>query len=293
VEEYNTYTISNLNGVMQPGPVYAAPFYDYGTMYTSTSAYNITLKTHAVDGNFVGVGGHLAGQDPFVIGLTSKGVYEFDINSKNNSNPIGVMGVLITAPGYFGSPGPITMTIYGSQNVGSYQPGHIETWGIIMICLASMIACMIIVTIVRGCRGKGGAVLRSNNNNSDAVDGSGRRIAQEFAMVTLTPRTGHASGVDGRSSGARTGPAATPTPLHPSITNADIVAYENEVLSNADLSNNPPPESVPSPDEESDHTLPATVAAADALPTYEDDGQVPEYSRDPQQPEIVIPISGA
>ncbi|KAG0360027.1 hypothetical protein BGX24_005647 [Mortierella sp. AD032] len=92
-EEYHTYTTSNLNGVMQPGPIYTAPFYDYRTTYYKGKSYNTTLGIHDVNVNFVGVGGHLDGQDPFVIGLTSKGVYEFDINSKNNSNPIGVMEV--------------------------------------------------------------------------------------------------------------------------------------------------------------------------------------------------------
>ncbi|KAK3841635.1 MAG: hypothetical protein J3R72DRAFT_475316 [Linnemannia gamsii] len=243
-KEYKTYTISNLNGVMQPGPVYAAPFYDYRTKYTSTSKYNDTLETHDVNVNFVGVGGHLDGQDPFVIGLTSKGVYEFAINSKNNSNPIGVMEV-------------------EKGTVISVRQPH--DMGV----------------------------------NPRRFDARGRRITQQFAMGTLTHRTGHASGVDGRSRRTRIGAVATPTRLHPSITNADIVAYENAVLNNAESSSDPPPVFVSSPDEESGESHPAAIAAAAAdllpplPPTYEDDGRAPEYSRHPQQPEVVIPISRA
>ncbi|KAG0261791.1 hypothetical protein BGZ95_004167, partial [Linnemannia exigua] len=300
-DEYTTYTISNLNGVMQSGPTYTAPFYNY----TTTESRNRTLKTHAVNENFLGVGGHLDGQDPFVIGLTSRGVYEFTINSTNIGNSIGVMDVLITAPEIFASPNPAFMERYNSKRKTSYPSSNkTSTEEVIFFFFGSMIGLLFLAAVIHRYRRKA-RVARglNNNNNRGPLDARGRRIPQEFAMGTLTHRTGHASGASGRPIGTGTGPLTTATTtLHPSITNADIVAYENAVLNDAAFSSDPPPEFSPTPAEESNDSHPTTasasaaVAAADPLPpppTYEDNGQAPEYSRHPQQTEVVIPISRA
>ncbi|KAK3841634.1 MAG: hypothetical protein J3R72DRAFT_444631 [Linnemannia gamsii] len=205
------------------------------------------------------------------------------------------MEVRITAPDIYWSPDPSLMTIYRLRREQSSPLRSLTTWESILVFFGTMIGFTIIAAIIYSRRINARDTREGNNNNSnrDALNARGRRITQEFAMGTLTHRTGHASGVDGRSRRTRIGAVATPTRLHPSITNADIVAYENAVLSNAESSSDPPPVFVSSPDEESGEFHPTTATAADPLPppTYEDDGQVPEYSRDPQQPEVVIPIS--
>ncbi|KAK3841633.1 MAG: hypothetical protein J3R72DRAFT_444630 [Linnemannia gamsii] len=197
------------------------------------------------------------------------------------------MEVRITAPDIYWSPDPSLMTIYRLRREQSSQSRSLTTSESIFVFLGTMVGLTIIATIIKRRRRKArDAREGSNDNNRDSLDARGRRITQQFAMGTLTHRTGHASV-------SRIGAAITPSPLHPSITNADIVAYENAVLSNAESSSDPPPVFVSSPDEESGESHPTTATAADPLPppTYEDDGQVPEYSRDPQQPEVVIPIS--
>ncbi|KAF9120695.1 hypothetical protein BGW39_011180 [Mortierella sp. 14UC] len=278
LKEYKTYTISNVNGAMQLGPVSTAPFYNYTTTDFGKSDWN--MERYAVYDSFLGVGGHLEGQDPFVVGLTTLGTYEFSINAKNISNDLGIMDVMILSPMYYYSPSPMVLTLkeyYKQQRDNLYPTPHDFTaWEIAGIFFGTLIGLVLLVKYIRRRRRQA-----PENNESIESNARGRRVAQEFAMGTLTPRTGLASG-------ARSGPTGVAaTTLHPSITHADIAAYESAVLNESGPSSDPSPEFVAPLDDSDDFPHHATPLPP---PTYDDDSLVPEYSRHPQS-DVVIPIS--
>ncbi|KAF9899554.1 hypothetical protein EC991_008622 [Linnemannia zychae] len=258
---YKTYTISNLNGVMQVGAVYTAPLYNH----TTTSRGEIySGDRYAVYDSFFGVGGHLEGQEPFVIGLTSLGTYEFSINAKNISNGIGILeGLLCASEDYSGPP---AIGYLEAHYMDADQNRENTVWLVFGIPIAIAIGLTLLLKYVRYRRG----------HKSDSSNVSGRRVPQEFALRTLTHRTGP----------TRAG-VATTAALHPSITHTDIAAYENAILHESDPSNDPPPEFVASLDNLDDSRQEATPLPP---PTYWDDSQVPEYPRHTPS-NTVIPIS--
>ncbi|KAF9126294.1 hypothetical protein BGX30_015304 [Mortierella sp. GBA39] len=85
-----------VDGEAQTPIVSTSPFYDITTIFDGNTTQTNDVAVHD---NFVALGGPLPGQTPYVVGLSSEGVYQFSTIGKNGTNALGSLDVVI--PGYF------------------------------------------------------------------------------------------------------------------------------------------------------------------------------------------------
>ncbi|KAG9069793.1 hypothetical protein KI688_009118 [Linnemannia hyalina] len=95
-QDYTSFTMDIVDGVAQTPIVSTSPFYDITTIFDGNTTQTNDVAVHD---NFVTLGGPLPGQTPYVVGLSSEGVYQFSTIGKNGTNALGSLDVVI--PGYF------------------------------------------------------------------------------------------------------------------------------------------------------------------------------------------------
>ncbi|KAF9313293.1 hypothetical protein BGZ91_006321 [Linnemannia elongata] len=105
-QDYTSFTMDIVNGVLQNPIMSTSSFYDITTIFDGNST-----KTNgvAVHDNFVTLDGQPPGQTPYVVGLSSEGVYQFSIIGKNGTNSLGSLDVVI--PGVFRGIAPRNTTM--------------------------------------------------------------------------------------------------------------------------------------------------------------------------------------
>ncbi|KAF9290255.1 hypothetical protein BGZ88_007405 [Linnemannia elongata] len=105
-QDYTSFTMDIVDGVLQNPIMSTSPFYDITTIFDGNST-----KTNgvAVHDNFVTLDGQPPGQTPYVVGLSSEGVYQFSIIGKNDTNSLGSLDVVI--PGVFRGTAPRNTTM--------------------------------------------------------------------------------------------------------------------------------------------------------------------------------------
>ncbi|KAF8936878.1 hypothetical protein BGZ47_009293 [Haplosporangium gracile] len=91
-QDYMSFTMDIVDGAPQSPIVSTSPFYNILTISNGSSS---VIKNVAVHDNFVTLGGQLPGQNPFIVGLASEGIYQFSTIGKNGTNTLGIMDVVI------------------------------------------------------------------------------------------------------------------------------------------------------------------------------------------------------
>ncbi|KAF9148067.1 hypothetical protein BG015_010230 [Linnemannia schmuckeri] len=91
-QDYMSFTMDIVDGAPQSPTVSTSPFYNFLTISDGSSS---EIKGVAVHDNFVTLGGQLPGQNPFIVGLASEGIYQFSTIGKNGTNVLGIMDVVI------------------------------------------------------------------------------------------------------------------------------------------------------------------------------------------------------
>ncbi|KAH7050518.1 hypothetical protein BKA57DRAFT_534802 [Linnemannia elongata] len=247
-EEYSSFTMDLVDGVLQTPVVHTSPFYNYTT--TKYSYYNSTTNeysrisetgTVSIHEDFVTVGGRLPGQNPFIVGLASEGIYEFSIVGANGTTTLGLVNVIV--PGIVNSLGHRAVNLVDhlreSRSKSANAKPNIPDAEIAGIAVACILGLYLIVVFNKTYKAKKRAAAEAQ-----------RREQHQDQDIELGARSS-------------TMGAAVPS----TTTNRAMIAYE-ERIANQYLTSDPPPEFDTSVDDV--HSTPPTYAR--------DEVQVPEYS---------------
>ncbi|KAK3830491.1 MAG: hypothetical protein JOS17DRAFT_746516 [Linnemannia elongata] len=144
-EEYSSFTMDLVDGVPQTPVVHTSPFYNHTTnqySYDRRPGEEMKTRTVSIHEDFVTVGGRLPGENPFVVGLTSEGIYEFSIVGVNGTTNLGLVSVIL--PGRFHSRGHYALNLvdYNRQKYRDVDDGHklngLDMFGIVMACFVGL-----------------------------------------------------------------------------------------------------------------------------------------------------------
>ncbi|KAF8936879.1 hypothetical protein BGZ47_009294, partial [Haplosporangium gracile] len=258
-EEYNSFTMDLVDGVPQAPVVHTSTFYNHTTNnFSERYGENSETGTVAIHENLVTVGGRLPGQNPFVVGLSSEGIYEFSIVGQNGTTTLGMVEVIV--PGYF------TTAAHFAQNLNDYiwsrdskartsKPKLTDGEQV-----GTAIACFIGLYLI---------IVFNNRRKAKNRAAAEAQQQQQGQDIELGAR---------RTNMGRSAAAATTTTA---MTNPAVIAYE-ERIANQYFTSDLPPEFV------------ASIEDPDSIPpTYtREESQVPEYSQQ-LRPNVVISIGSS
>ncbi|KAG9069794.1 hypothetical protein KI688_009119 [Linnemannia hyalina] len=249
--EYSSFTMDLLDGIPQTPVVHTSPFYNHTTDEHSSDRKTGTVSIHE---NFVTVGGQLPGQNPFVVGLASEGIYEFSIVGVNGTTTLGLVNVIV--PGLFSGithhaknlVDYIWQRNYDEANTKAKLTGS-QKFGIV-------VACFVVLFIL----------VKYNN----------RRKAKKRAVAEAQQQQHQDQDIELSARRSTMGAAVPPT-----TTNLAMIAYE-ERIANQYFTSDLPPEFATSVDYS--HSTPPAYAR--------DESQTPEYSQHPR-PNTVTSLGGS
>ncbi|KAF9148064.1 hypothetical protein BG015_010227 [Linnemannia schmuckeri] len=260
-EEYNSFTMDLLDGVPQSPVVHTSTFYNHTTNeFSEKYGEKLETGTVAIHENFVTVGGRLPGQHPFVVGLSSKGIYEFSIVGQNGTTTLGMVEVI--APGYFASVAHFALNLLDytrSRNSRARNSEPKLTEGQkVGIALACLVGLFLIIKF---------------NNRRKAKNYAAAEAQQQQQQQQQQEQQSQDIELGARRTNVGRGAAAATTTI--TMTNHAVISYE-ERIANQYFTSDPPPEFVASTDDP--HSAPPAYAR--------DESQVPEYSQHPR-PNVV------
>lgn len=250
-----------VDGVPQTPEVHISPFYNHTfSSIPENHGDKRPVGTVAIHENFVSVGGQLPGQNPFVVGLTSGGVFEFSIVGKNGTSTLGMVEVM--APGlYISKPHP-------AQNLADYlrerrsqrtndrrELTTLESFGIAVACFTGL---FIIFKMISRRKMKNSAAAEARRQEQEQQRLERRRQQQEqYGDIELSTR----------GANARIG-ASDPA----------VIAYE-EQIANQYITH------------DSRLDLSTSVGEPDLITSAcgSDDGQAPVYTRHPR-PNVITSL---
>lgn len=253
------------DGVPQTPIVHTSPFYNRTfDEIDAKEGFNRSTGTVAIHDNFVSVGGNLPGQNPFVVGLASQGIFEFSIVGKNGTTDLGM--VTVKTPGLYSG------AFHRAQNLIDYvrdrdlrdrqanTESKLTTWEIIGIVVACIVGLFITIKLNGRRKATNRAAAEAQQQEQQQQRQERRRRQQEqFGDIELNVR--------GTNAVIR-------------ATDPAVIAYE-EQIANQYLTRDSPPDFVAALDE------------SNSPPVYEGDGvQLPEYSRH-HRPDVVTSPSSS
>ncbi|KAF9126293.1 hypothetical protein BGX30_015303 [Mortierella sp. GBA39] len=247
---YSSFTMDLLDGIPQTPVVHTSPFYNHTTNEYSS---NGTARTVSIHENFVTVGGQLPGQNPFVVGLASEGIYEFSIVGVSGTTTLGLVNVIV--PGLFSgiNHNAKYLADYIKQKdiddeYNAKKLTGLEKFGIVVACFIGLFI-FVKYNNIRKATKRAAAEAQQQQHQDQDMELGARRSTRGAAVP-------------------------------PTTTNLAMIAHE-ERIANQYFTSDPPPEFATSVDH-----------SHSTHPEYaHDDSQIPEYSQHPR-PNTVPSLGG-